>query len=424
MLQIQYIRKFKEAVLQGLAKRNFADREELIEQVLTADKNKRATQVDLEKNLSESNKISKEIGLLYKSKEIEKAKLFKEKTVELKKKTKELSEKLATYNSHLKSILYQIPNVPHVSVIKGISADDNEIIFSNGVIPALEKTSLPHWELAKKYDIIDFELGNKITGSGFPVYKGKGARLQRGLINYFLDKNIEAGYKEYQVPYLVNEESATSTGQLPDKEKQMYHCIEDEMYLIPTAEVPITNIFRGNLLYESDFPKVATTYTPCFRREAGSYGANVRGLNRLHQFDKVEIVRIEHPENSYKALDQMLEHVKNILNELKLPYRILRLCGGDLGFTAALTYDFEIFSSAQGKWLEVSSVSNFETFQANRLNLRFKNKQGKSKLAHTLNGSSLALPRVLAGILENNQVSDGIKVPKALIPYTGFDLIS
>lgn len=291
-------------------------------------------------------------------------------------------------------------------------------------MPKLNDSALPHWELAKKYDIIDFELGNKIAGAGFPVYKGKGARLQRALINYFLDKNTAAGYTEVQVPHLVNTASATATGQLPDKDGQMYHSTVDDLYLIPTAEVPITNIFRGDLVQESDFPITLTGYTPCFRREAGSYGAHVRGLNRLHQFDKVEIVRVEHPENSYKALDGMVEHIKDILRELKLPYRILRLCGGDTGFTSALTFDFELFSTAQDRWLEISSASNFETFQANRLKLRFKNKEGKSELAHTLNGSSLALPRVLAGILENYQTEDGIQVPEVLIPYTGFDMIN
>ena len=319
--------------------------------------------------------------------------------------------------------MYSIPNIPHASVKAGKSEEDNENIFSEGTIPDLGENALPHWELAKKYDIIDFELGNKIAGAGFPVYKGKGARIQRALINYFLDKNTKAGYTEVQVPHLVNPDSATATGQLPDKDGQMYHDKVDDLYLIPTAEIPITNMYRGNLLKESDFPITATGYTPCFRREAGSYGAHVRGLNRLHQFDKVEIVRIEHPDNSYQALNGMVEHIKDILRELKLPYRILRLCGGDTGFTAALTFDFEVFSTAQDRWLEISSASNFETFQANRLKLRFKNKEGKSELAHTLNGSSLALPRVLAGILENYQTKDGIKVPDVLVPYCGFDMI-
>jgi len=351
MLQVQFIRDNKQIVLDGLAKRNFADAKTIVEQVLTADENRRKTQVELDNVLAESNKMSKEIGGLFKSGEVQKA---------------------------------NIPNIPHASVKKGSSEEDNEIIFSEGTIPNLGENAMPHWELAKKYDIIDFELGNKITGAGFPVYKGKGARLQRALINYFIDKNVEAGYKEYQVPHLVNTASATATGQLPDKDGQMYHATEDDLFLIPTAEVPITNMFRGNLMQEAEFPITATGYTPCFRREAGSYGAHVRGLNRLHQFDKVEIVRIEHPENSYNALNGMVEHIKNILRELKLPYRILRLCGGDTGFTAALTFDFEVFSTAQDRWLEISSASNFETFQANRLKLRFKNKEGKSELAHTL----------------------------------------
>ncbi|WP_435414140.1 serine--tRNA ligase [Polaribacter aestuariivivens] len=423
MLQVQFIRENKQTVLEGLAKRNFANAESIINQVLTADENRRATQVTLDDVLAESNKLSKEIGGLFKSGEVQKANILKEKTSQLKEQSKELSETLNGFAYDLQKLLYQIPNIPHASVKAGNSEEDNEKIFSEGTIPNLGENALPHWELAKKYDIIDFELGNKITGAGFPVYKGKGARLQRALINYFLDKNIAAGYKEYQVPHLVNAASATATGQLPDKDGQMYHSNEDDLYLIPTAEVPITNMFRDNLIQETDFPITATGYTPCFRREAGSYGAHVRGLNRLHQFDKVEIVRIEHPENSYNALNDMVEHIKNILRELKLPYRILRLCGGDTGFTAALTFDFELFSTAQDRWLEISSASNFETFQANRLKLRFKNKDGKSELAHTLNGSSLALPRVLAGILENYQTESGIKIPEVLVPYCGFDFI-
>ena len=423
MLQVQFIRDHKQTVLDGLAKRNFANAETLIEQVLTADENRRATQVSLDNILAESNKISKEIGNFFKSGEVQKATLLKEKTSQLKEKSKELTESLNAFSNELQELLYQIPNVPHTSVKAGNSEEDNEEIFTEGSIPDLGKNALPHWELAKKYDIIDFELGTKITGAGFPVYKGKGARLQRALINYFLDKNIVAGYKEIQVPHLVNEASGIGTGQLPDKEGQMYYVGEDDLYLIPTAEVPITNIFRGNLVQESDFPLTYTGYTPCFRREAGSYGAHVRGLNRLHQFDKVEIVRVEHPNNSYEALNGMVEHIKDILRELKLPYRILRLCGGDTSFAAALTFDFEVFSTAQNRWLEISSASNFETFQANRLKLRFKNKEGKSELAHTLNGSSLALPRVLAGILENYQTADGIKIPDVLVPYCGFEVI-
>ena len=424
MLQVQFIRDHKETVLKGLAKRNFENAESIIEEVLSADEKRRATQVSLDNTLAESNKISKEIGAFFKSGEIQKASLLKEKTGQLKEQSKALSDALNEHTTTLQSLLFQIPNIPHTSVKAGNSEDENERIFSEGTIPNLGKNALPHWELAKKYNIIDFELGNKITGAGFPVYKGKGAKLQRALINYFLDKNTQAGYTEVQVPHLVNEASAMATGQLPDKEGQMYHCPEDDLYLIPTAEIPITNMFRGNLLQKSDFPITCTGYTPCFRREAGSYGAHVRGLNRLHQFDKVEIVRIEHPENSYNALNTMVEHIKSILRELKLPYRILRLCGGDTGFTAALTFDFEVFSTAQDRWLEISSASNFETFQANRLKLRFKNKEGKSELAHTLNGSALALPRVLAGILENYQTAEGIQIPEVLIPYTGFSIIN
>lgn len=424
MLQVQFIRENKQTVLDGLAKRNFANAETIINEVLASDETRRATQVSLDNILAESNKISKEIGGLFKSGEVQKANLLKEKTGQFKEQSKQLTEELNTATNKLQELLYQIPNVPHPSVKAGKSEEDNENIFSEGTVPDLGEKALPHWELAKKYDIIDFELGTKIAGAGFPVYKGKGARLQRALINYFLDKNTAAGYNEVQVPHLVNETSGYGTGQLPDKEGQMYHVTGDDLYLIPTAEVPITNMFRGDLVKESDLPITVTGYTPCFRREAGSYGAHVRGLNRLHQFDKVEIVRVEHPDNSYNALNGMVEHIKEILRELKLPYRILRLCGGDTGFTAALTFDFELYSTAQERWLEISSASNFETFQANRLKLRFKNKEGKSQLVHTLNGSSLALPRVLAGILENYQTEDGINIPEVLIPYCGFDKIS
>ena len=424
MLQVHFIRENKQTVLDGLAKRNFANAATIVDQVLTADENRRKTQVFLDEALAEANKLSKEIGAFFKSGEIQKANLLKEKTVQLKEKSKTLGESLQNFYNELQHLLYQIPNIPHASVKAGNSEEDNEEVYKEGTIPVLGKNAIPHWELAKKYDIIDFELGTKIAGAGFPVYKGKGARLQRALINYFLDKNTKAGYAEIQVPHLVNEASGIGTGQLPDKEGQMYHVGEDDLYLIPTAEVPITNIFRGNLVQESDFPITYTGYTPCFRREAGSYGAHVRGLNRLHQFDKVEIVRVEHPDNSYQALNGMVEHIKEILRELKLPYKILRLCGGDTGFTAAITFDFEVFSTAQDRWLEISSASNFETFQANRLKLRFKNKEGKSELAHTLNGSSLALPRVLAAILENYQTEGGIKIPEVLIPYCGFDVIN
>jgi len=423
MLQVAYIRENKDQIIERLAVRNFAGAKTIIDQVLTIDEKRKASQTELDNILAESNKISKEIGILFKSGEQQKATILKDKTSQLKEQSKQLNEQLIVVQNELNELLYQIPNIPNALVPKGSNEEDNEEIFKEGEIPMLHKNALPHWELAKKYDIIDFELGNKITGAGFPVYKGKGAKLQRALINYFLDKNTDAGYNEVQVPSLVNEASGFGTGQLPDKEGQMYHVTGDNLYLIPTAEVPVTNLYRNVLLKESDFPILHTGYTPCFRREAGSYGAHVRGLNRLHQFDKVEIVRIEHPNNSYEALDGMVNHIKEILRELKLPYRILRLCGGDLGFTSALTYDFEVFSTAQDRWLEISSVSNFETFQANRLKLRFKNADGKSELAHTLNGSSLALPRVLAGILENYQTENGIKIPEVLQKFTGFDII-
>lgn len=423
MLQVPYIKANRENAIDQLAKRNI-DAAPLFDEVLALDEKRRQTQTKLDQVLSESNTLSKEIGILFKNGETQKANLLKEKTGQLKETSKSLTDLLSQTADALNELLYIIPNIPHDSVPTGNSDEDNLEVYSEGKIPQLFDGALPHWELAKKYDIIDFELGNKITGAGFPVYKGKGARLQRALISYFLDKNTEAGYKEYQLPHLVNEASGFGTGQLPDKEGQMYHVTEDNLYLIPTAEVPATNLFRGDLVSASDLPITATGYTPCFRREAGSYGAHVRGLNRLHQFDKVEILRIEHPDQSYSALDGMVDHVKSILKDLKLPYRILRLCGGDLGFTAALTYDFEVFSTAQDKWLEISSVSNFETFQANRLKLRFKNKEGKNELCHTLNGSALALPRVLAGILENYQTPDGIKIPEVLIPYTGFNIIN
>lgn len=423
MLQIPFIREHKDLVIARLAKRQI-NANEMINEVIALDEQRRQEQTQLDNMLAESNTLSKEIGILYKSGQAEKANELKARTSDLKTESKELADKLNETAEALNQLLYKIPNVPNELVPAGNSEDDNEEIFKEGTIPTLHEGALPHWELAKKYDIIDFELGNKITGAGFPVYKGKGARLQRALIAYFLDKNTEAGYTEYQLPLLVNEASGFGTGQLPDKEGQMYHVTEDNLYLIPTAEVPGTNIFRDVILNDSELPISITGYTPCFRREAGSYGAHVRGLNRLHQFDKVEILRVEHPDNSYKALDTMVAHVKGILQDLKLPYRILRLCGGDLGFTSAMTYDFEVFSTAQDRWLEISSVSNFETFQANRLKLRFRNSDGKNELAHTLNGSSLALPRVLAGILENYQTPEGIVIPEALVPYTGFSIIN
>ncbi|MDB2354861.1 serine--tRNA ligase [Flavobacteriaceae bacterium] len=422
MLEINFIKENKDLVVKSLSKRNL-DSSSMIESVIEIDIKKRKIQTELDSILHQLNLISKDIGDLFKKGLQKDAQILKEKTVKLKENSKKLNEDLITTKEELQSILNKIPNIPHELVPIGKSEEDNVEIFSDGDIPKLMEGSLPHWELAKKYDIIDFELGNKITGAGFPVYKGKGAKLQRALISFFLDMNTQAGYNEVQVPHLINEQSGFGTGQLPDKEGMMYYINEDNLYLIPTAEVPATNIFRDEIVLESDLPKLLTSYTPCFRREAGSYGAHVRGLNRLHQFDKVEILRVEHPNNSYAALDTMVEHVKSIINKLKLPYRILKLCGSDLGFTSSLTYDFELFSAGQSKWLEVSSVSNFETFQANRLKLRFKNKSGKTQLAHTLNGSSLALPRVLATLLENNQTPNGIVIPDVLVPYTGFSII-
>ena len=423
MLQIHFIRENKEEVITRLAKKNF-DATAVVELVVELDEKRRNTQVELDNLLAESNKLSKDIGEMMKNGEKAKAEILKEKTTQIRENSKQLNESLQAITNQLQDELYKLPNLPAEIVPFGKTPEENINVFEEGDIPKLHEGALPHWELAKKYDIIDFELGVKITGAGFPVYKGKGAKLQRALISYFLDKNTDAGYKEYQVPHLVNEASAYATGQLPDKDGQMYHDATDNLYLIPTAEVPVTNIFRDDLVSENDLPILCTGYTPCFRREAGSYGAHVRGLNRLHQFDKVEIVRIEKPENSYAALDGMVEHVKEILQELKLPYRILRLCGGDMSFASALTYDFEVFSTAQDRWLEISSVSNFETFQANRLKLRYKDANGKNQLAHTLNGSSLALPRVLAGILENYQTPEGIVIPEVLRKYTGFDIIN
>ncbi|EDM45554.1 seryl-tRNA synthetase [unidentified eubacterium SCB49] len=422
MLQVHEIKENKDAYVVALQKRGI-DAQPLLEEAISLDEQRRTTQAKLDETLAEANVLSKEIGNLFKSGKAQEANVLKEKTGELKEASKELGGQLDSISETLQKLLWTIPNIPNDLVPAGMTEDDNEETFREGDIPVLHEGALPHWELAKKYDIIDFELGVKITGAGFPVYKGKGAKLQRALINYFLDKNTDAGYKEVQVPLLVNEASGFGTGQLPDKEGQMYHVGVDDLYLIPTAEVPVTNMFRDNLVQESDLPITCTGYTPCFRREAGSYGAHVRGLNRLHQFDKVEIVRVEHPDNSYKALDGMVDHITEILRELKLPFRILRLCAGDLGFTSALTYDFEVFSTAQDRWLEISSASNFEAFQANRLKLRFKDSDGKNKLAHTLNGSSLALPRVLAGILENYQTPEGIKIPEVLVPYCGFDMI-
>lgn len=421
MLRVSDINENIDNISLLLSKRNIDVKDKLVE-ILKIDKSRRSIQSELDGVLAESNKLAKEIGDLFKSGQAEKASILKEKASSLKPKSKSLSEKLYSESERLKSLLLDIPNVPNKLVPTGSGEEDNLEVFKNGNIPDLNTTALPHWELASKYDIIDFDLGNKITGAGFPVYKNKGAKLQRALINYFIDKNTEAGYKEIQVPILINEDSGMGTGNLPDKEGQMYYVNEDNLYLAPTAEVPVTNIYRDSIIKSSELPIRLTSYTPCFRREAGSYGAHVRGLNRLHQFDKVEIVRIEQPENSYSALEEMVDHVKGILDELELPYRILRLCGGDLGFTSCLTYDFEVYSAAQKKWLEVSSVSNFETFQANRLKLRIDN-NGTKSLAHTLNGSSLALPRIVACILENFQTENSIKIPQALINYTGFEEI-
>ena len=423
MLQIAYIRENKEDVIKRLEKRNM-NAQGQVELVINLDEKRRSLQAELDNTLAESNKLSKDIGALMKSGEKAKAEILKEKSTQFREKGRELTDALNEVAAELQEELYKLPNLPADIVPEGKTPEENLNVYEEGEVPKLHEGALPHWDLIKKYDIIDFELGTKITAPGFPVYKGKGAKLQRALISYFLDKNTDAGYTEIQVPHLVNEASAYGTGQLPDKEGQMYHDAKDDLYLIPTAEVPVTNIFRDVLLQENELPIIYTGYTPCFRREAGSWGAHVRGLNRLHQFDKVEIVRVEHPDKSYDALDGMVEHVKKILQELKLPFRILRLCGGDMGFTSSLTYDFEVYSTAQDRWLEISSVSNFETFQANRLKLRFKDKDGKNQLAHTLNGSSLALPRVLAGILENYQTPDGIVIPEVLRKYTGFDIIN
>ena len=424
MLSIDTISNNKEETLIGLKKRGFKDLK-IIDKIIDLNLSRKKIQQELDQILFESNNISKKISEIFKSgNNDDNVSTLKEKSSDLKLKSKNLSDQLEKTKSDIFELLTTIPNIPDNEVPEGLSIDDNiEVYRSNEKIES-DKNLKTHWDLAKEYDIIDFELGSKITGSGFPVYKGKGAKLQRGLINYFLDKNISAGYTEFQVPHLVNSDSAFATGQLPDKDGQMYHVNEDNFYLIPTAEVPLTNIYRDKILSSDEIPVLLTGYTPCFRREAGSYGAEVRGLNRLHQFDKVEIVRLEHPDNSSQALLNMKEHIKEILGELEIDFRILNLCAGDLGFTSSITYDFEIFSKAQKKWLEISSVSNFKSYQSNRLNLKFKNKEGKNELLHTLNGSSLALPRVMAGLIENNQTNDGIQVPKVLVPYTGFDLIN
>lgn len=416
------MRENKERVLEGLKKRNFKELD-LVDAAVNADDERKKLQFELDSQLSEMNRISKEIGMLMKDGKKEEAEAAKSKTSQYKESSKELQNQLNEAEKSLLNILYQIPNIPYEKVVAGVSAEDNEIVYESTTVEGLGEGAIPHWELAKKYNLIDFELGVKVAGAGFPVYFGKGARLQRALVQYFLDKNTEAGYEEVNVPHVVNEASGYGTGQLPDKEGQMYHVGADDLYLIPTAEVPVTNIYRDVIIEEKDLPIKNTAFSQCYRREAGSYGAHVRGLNRLHQFEKVEIVRIEKPENSYAVLEEMVEHVKSILEDLELPYRILRLCGGDTGFASAMTYDFEVWSAAQEKWLEVSSVSNFETFQATRLKCRYKG-DGKTQLVHTLNGSAMALPRIMAALLENNQTPEGIKLPKKIAEYARFELIN
>ena len=422
MLTLKLLRENPEFVITKLARKNF-DAKEIVEKINELDQNRRALQLELDTCLAEQKKKAAEIGGLMKQGKKEEAESVKAEVAALKARSAEIERKSEENNTELNSQLVLLPNIPCDMVPEGKGADDNVVVKTGNEVPELGENALPHWELAKKYDIIDFDLGVKLTGAGFPVYKGKGARLQRALINYFLDINTAAGYLEVEPPIMVNEASGFGTGQLPDKEGQMYHATADNFYMVPTAEVPVTNIFRDVILANNEFPVKMTAYTPCFRREAGSYGKDVRGLNRLHQFDKVEIVRVEKPEESYAALDEMIAHVEHIVKSLGLPYRILRLCGGDMSFTSAITYDFEVYSAAQGRWLEISSVSNFESYQANRLKLRYKDADGKTQLAHTLNGSSLALPRVVAALLENNQKGDRIEIPEALRPYTGFDYI-
>jgi seryl-tRNA synthetase len=424
MLQVNVIREQKEKVIQGLRKRGLQSIDQTIEAVLALDQKRKDSQKKQDELLGEANALAKEIGVLMKNGKKEEAETLKARTAELKKLTADLSPVLSSTEEELQKLLYSIPNVPAEKVPAGKSAEDNITVHQHGELPALSTDALPHWDLIKKYDIIDFDLGNKISGAGFPVYKGKGAKLQRALINFFLDEADKQGYREIQPPIVVNEASGYGTGQLPDKEGQMYHITEDNLYLIPTAEVPITNLYRDVLLQENELPIKNAGYTPCFRREAGSWGAHVRGLNRLHQFDKVEIVQVRKPEESYQALDDMCAYVQSLLEKLELPYRKLLLCGGDMGVNSAMTYDMEVYAGAQKRWLEVSSVSNFETYQANRLKLRYKNKEGKTQLLHTLNGSALALPRIVAAILENNQTSSGIRLPKVLVKYTGFDTIA
>jgi seryl-tRNA synthetase len=423
MLQVQVLREETSRVIEGLKKRYFKEAEDLVHQLLSNDKERRKTQVDLDELKAQANANSKKIGEFIKRGKIDEANNLKGQVASSKDQIKIWEENLLTFEKRQQDILYKIPNVPHADVPAGKGAEDNKNVYEHGKIPSLHAGALPHWDLIKKYDIIDFDLGVKISGAGFPVYKGKGAKLQRALINFFLNEADQAGYIEIQPPIVVNKDSGFGTGQLPDKEGQMYFVTEDELYLIPTAEVPITNMYRDVMVQEENLPIKNAGYTPCFRREAGSWGAHVRGLNRLHQFDKVEVVQITKPEDSYKVLEEMCLHVQGLLEKLELPYRKLLLCGGDMGFNSAMTYDMEVFSAAQQRWLEVSSVSNFETFQANRLKLRYKNKEGKTQLLHTLNGSALALPRIVAAILENNQTEEGIRIPEVLRKYTGFDWI-
>ncbi|MGJ1375936.1 serine--tRNA ligase [Sphingobacterium multivorum] len=422
MLQLNYIRENRDTVIERLAVKHFKEIG-LVDEIISLDEDRRKVQSESDALSAEANAAAKQIGDLMRQGKKEEAETVKSKSSGYKEQVKQLLDQLGTIEAELNEKIVQLPNLPHQSVPAGVSAEDNEVVLSHGEIPALSEDALPHWELLNKYGIVDLELGVKVAGAGFPIYKGKGAKLQRALINFFLDQAAEEGYEEVQVPILVNEDSAFATGQLPDKEGQMYYVGNDNLYLIPTAEVPVTNIYRDEIVKEAQFPIKHCAYTPCFRREAGSYGAHVRGLNRLHQFDKVETVQIVHPEKSYEVLEEMSLYVQGLLQKLELPYRVLRLCGGDMSFTAALTYDMEVYSSAQKRWLEVSSVSNFETYQANRLKVRFKNADGKMQLAHTLNGSALALPRIVAAILENNQTEKGIKIPAVLVPYTKFEYI-
>lgn len=424
MLQLNYIRENREDVLNRLSKRNLREAEKTISEIVELDNRRKAAQKQADDVRAESNGMARQIGDLMKSGKKEEAELARKKTGELKVREKELDDQQKQLEQQVHQLLLTVPNTPHISVKAGSSADDNEVVSEHGNKPDLPQGSVPHWELAQRFGLIDFELGVKIAGAGFPVYKGKGARLQRSLINFFLDRALAAGYTEIQPPIVVNEASGYGTGQLPDKEGQMYHVTADDLYLIPTAEVPVTNLYRDVILREAELPVKNCGYTPCFRREAGSYGKDVRGLNRLHQFDKVEIVQIVHPERSYDVLEEMRHYVAGLLTELELPFRTLKLCGGDMGFTSALTYDMEVWSAAQERWLEVSSVSNFETFQTNRLKCRYRDEKGKTQLAHSLNGSALALPRIVAALLENNQTGAGIKIPKAIQPYCGFEMIS